>query len=1328
VYLVTGGLGGVGLALAEHLAVAVRAKLVLLGRTALPARADWERWIAVHGESHEVSRKILRLEALEAHGAEILVLAVDVADREQVERAVAQARARFGVIHGVIHAAGQPPQGLMQLKTPEAVAAVMGPKVAGTRNLASALADAELDLFVLCSSLGSLLGEPGRADYVAANAFLDAWAVGAAPERAALTLSIGWDGWREVGMGARQAPETDADREALLEAMATDEGVEAFRRALTAPLPHVLVSVRDFAARREENRSVTAELALRPMEGARASRAAHHRPPLAVPYAAPEGAVDKALGEIWQDVLGIDGIGIDDNFFELGGDSLVGLQIVGRASQAGLRLSAAQIFEHPTVRGLAAVATAAVASTVPQAASGPVPLTPVQEWFFEQAFPAPHHWNQSQLLEVRQNMEPPWLAASVGELVRRHDALRLRFEQTPEGWRQQAAEPGEPPFVLFDLSALPVPVRGKALSRAAEMFQESLDLESGHLLRVVLFAMGPEAADRLLFVAHHLAVDVLSWQILFDDLQAVYRRLATGGRPLPAPTGTPFTLWAERLRRHVAGGAVDREIAYWTAERQTQVLPSWPVDSAGGANTVSSARTVSLVLTEKETTVLLRQVPAVLHAHPNDVLLAALCRVFAAQTGSSTLRVEIEGHGREGFSADVDPTRTVGWFTAAYPVVFDLTGADEPEAAVTRVRDELRGVPGRGFGYGLLRHLSPDPEIREKLGALPAAEIQLAYLGEVDQGLPQESAFHPASEAAGPVSDPRGPRTHLFQVAAAVLSGRLALTWIFSANLHGTETVQPLIEGMVREVRAVLALCGAARPVPAPVLDFPEARLAPEELDRLVAAHSEMGEDVADVYPLSPLQEGILFHTLSAPGSGVYVTQTVWTLRGALDPAALRQAWQTVLDRHPALRTCFVWEGYSRPVQVVLQPVETVWEELDWTGMPGVEVESRQRELVEGDRLRGFDPARAPLSRLTLVRLDVGVHKLLWTFHHLVLDGQSTRIVLQEVFSLFVAGSRGSAAQLPAAPLYRDFIAWLGRQGPAHEEIYWRRLLAGFTVPTSLRLDRLRGQPPSQPDLHRKWQLHLGDQVAEKIQSLARGNQLTLNTVSHGAWALLLGWHSGQRDVVYGAVLAGRPPEVMGSDVMVGLFINTLPVRMRLPAAAPLLDWLRETQLALARLREHEQSPLVRVQGWSEIPRGVPLFEHALIFDGAGDTPGSNAGRLGLDIEESGGADQNSLALTLTVRPGFLLDFEYDPRRFGAEAIRAMGEGFAALLDQFVARPETTLGELWDRLEALDGERAAREPGRSESAFRKLKSIKPTAVMLPPDLSRVEAEAMLPEE
>jgi non-ribosomal peptide synthase protein (TIGR01720 family) len=841
VYLVTGGLGGVGLEVADYLARRVGARLVLVGRTALPAREDWDEWLSTHDEEDESSKRIKKVLALEAAGASVLVVAADITRPEQARAMLAQVYEAFGALHGVIHAAGVAGEGLLQLKTPEAAAEVLEAKVHGTVVLDDVLKDAGLDFFALFASLRSVQGGVGHVDYCAANAFQDAFARGKSYTDETLTVAIDWGGWQATGMSARFAERRGENaREEVLGGMSAAQGVEAFSRVLASQLPQVIVTPQDLCTLLEESRA-PAELTLtKEAEPSPSGRTAHQRPHLRTPYVAPGNEVESTLANLWQELLGIEQVGVHDNFFELGGDSVLSLRILAKANQEGLRFSTKQIFEHQTIAELAAVVGTTETVRAEQGlVTGRVPLTPIQHWFFEQEFDTPQHWNQAVLVEVRQAIDPVLMRQAVQHIVEHHDALRLRFVKTDSGWEQRNTANTDFSFEMNDLSLLPGKEQAAAIQGAARKAQTGFNLSEGPLMKVVAFNLGARRRGRLLFVIHHLAVDAVSWRILLEDFASVYTALARRESVTLPPKSTSFKQWATLLAGYASSEACAQDSVYWTAESKSATA-RLPLDFAAGRNTVESGRTITSALGAEQTRALLQDVPAIYKTQINDVLLTALAQTLTRWTGESVLTLELEGHAREPLFDHVDLTRTVGWLTSVFPVTLKLNENYDAGEALRIVKEQLRRVPQHGMSYGLLRYLGHDQKLSERLRAVPQPEVGFLYFGQLDQEFSVDSLFALSDESAGAAQSPANRRPHVLDVEARVSSGQLQVTWIYSENLHRRETIEALAAGFVATLGSLVEHALAAGSALYTPSDFPEADLSQKELDHFLASISEL--------------------------------------------------------------------------------------------------------------------------------------------------------------------------------------------------------------------------------------------------------------------------------------------------------------------------------------------------------------------------------------------------------------------------------------------------------------------------------------------------------
>jgi amino acid adenylation domain-containing protein/non-ribosomal peptide synthase protein (TIGR01720 family) len=992
-------------------------------------------------------------------------------------------------------------------------------------------------------------------------------------------------------------------------------------------------------------------------------------------FTAPRTPAETQLAEIWGAVLRLEQVGIHDNFFALGGDSILSIQVVARANQAGLRLSAKQLFQHQTIAELAQVAGSASQLEAQQGeVSGSVLLTPIQQWFFERELPDPHYWNQAVLLEVRAPLPPDRYEQALQHLLAHHDALRLRFVQTPTGWQQQHAPLATQGACLetLNLAGLAPEAQRLAFEQHANRLQASLDLSAGPLLRALLCDFGPDQPARLLLVCHHLVVDGVSWRILLDDLNVLCQQLEAGHAPqLPAKT-TAFKQWAERLQALAQSSWVQQQLDFWLAQT-TPAPPPLPLDFPAGDNTIASEASVRVTLDVEETRALLQEVPAVYRTQINDVLLTALAQALAPWLGSQSILVDLEGHGREPLFDDLDLSHTVGWFTSSFPLRLLLPASSDPGSALKAIKEQLRQLPERGIGYGLLRYLSADPAVAARLRAQPHPQLAFNYLGQFDQVLAPDARFAPANESSGRAQSPRGPRPHLLGINGMVSGGQLQFAWSYSDQLHQRATIQHLAQAFVGALRRLIDHCRSVGVGGYTPSDFPLAALDQETLDRLVGGD----QNVEDLYPLSPMQQGMLYHSLAGEEGSVYFLQLQLTFGAGFDPTAFQQAWRLLLTRQQLFRGAVLWQGLAQPLLLVRRQVALPWEFQDWRGLTTSEQQHQLTVWLEADRAQGFDFASAPLMRLTLIQLADDTWQFIWSHHHLLTDGWSLPLVLKELFSSYTALCEGQTPPLGQPQPYRDYIAWLQQQDLAQAERFWRQTLRGFTAATPLLLGPARGVP-TQASTSGEQQALLSEATTAVLQTLARQQQLTLNTIVQGAWALLLQRYSGAPEVLFGATVSGRPADLPGVEEIIGLFINTLPVRVALPPTLPVVDWLRALQAHLVELRQYEYSPLSQVQGWSEVPRGQPLFESLLVFENYPVDTAVRERPHQVPLRDFHSVEQSNYPLNLIVLPGaqFSLKLSYDPRRFDSETVGRMLRHLQTILASFGAAPEQPLAEV----------------------------------------------------
>ncbi|MBJ9978440.1 amino acid adenylation domain-containing protein [Pseudomonas sp. S75] len=1059
--------------------------------------------------------------------------------------------------------------------------------------------------------------------------------------------------------------DSDAERLQLLAWVVAAQGVtldaEALRQTLQARLPDYMVPAQILLL---DQLPLTAN-------GKLDKRALPRPDAVQQRYTAPAGEVEQILAKIWEEVLKRERIGSTDNFFELGGDSILSLQIIARAKRQGLKLSPKQLFEQQTVGQLAAVAKrieAKPARPTRERVAGQLKLLPIQARFFATDIPQRQHWNQAVLLTPRQPLGTAQLRTALTALVDQHDALRLRFLQTQAGWYGEYAE--------LDLSQVLWHHRLDDASRIAELADEaqrSLDLGQGPLMRVVLIDL-PAGQQRLLLVIHHLVVDGVSWRVLLEDLQSACQSAAAGSAPALATRSSSLQAWSEHLHAHARSPALQAELDYWQAQLHG-MSDALPWDNPHGGQQRRHEVSVRTELDAELTRQLLQQAPAAYRTQVNDLLLTALAQVICRWTGQADALIRLEGHGREDLFDDLDITRTVGWFSTLYPL--KLTPAAQPGESLMAIKEQLRAVPNKGIGYGLLRYLGDD-SARQCLGALPQGNIVFNYLGQFDASFDSEAGlFTPAPEGTGHGQSAEAPLGSAISIDGQVYAGRLTLDWSFSRERFDPTRMQGLADEYAQALRELIAHCLQPESAGVTPSDFPLARLDSGQLAGLPIP----AQNIEDIYPLSPMQQGMLFHSLSADASlqpgqtSHYVNQLRLNVQG-LDPSRFISAWQATLDQHPILRSSF-FSQFDTALQVVQRHVDLPVTELDWRGRA-----DRDRLLddwAEADLARGFELSEAPLLRLALIRTDEREHQLVFTNHHILLDGWSSSRLFGEVLQRY-------AGHAPATPArrYRDYIQWLQAQDAQASERFWRERTAELDEPTrlaqALKCDAtLAGQGECN--------VVLDALRTERLADFAREQRVTLNTLVQATWLLLLQRYTGQACVAFGATVAGRPAELPGIEEQLGLFINTLPVVASPRPEQHVADWVQQVQALNLALREHEHAPLYEIQRWAG-RSGEPLFDNILVFE---NYPVSEALQEGAPQELVFGElltqEQTNYPLTLVAQVGerLLASFKFDRAQFAQGVVERMAGHFVELLEGLAKAPQRSLGELvWAQTEVQE--------------------------------------------
>ncbi|MGG6311632.1 amino acid adenylation domain-containing protein [Paenibacillus macerans] len=1031
-------------------------------------------------------------------------------------------------------------------------------------------------------------------------------------------------------------------------------------------------------------------------------------------YAAPRSRAEDILAEVWAKVLKVERVGIKDNFLSLGGDSIKAIQIISQLHGHKLKLQLKDLFDHPVIEQLSAYVQSVERIADQSTVTGSIQPTPIQSWLFEQPFAAKHHFNQAVLLHRREGFDEQLLRNVLNRLAEHHDALRIVV-------REQAGEP-----LLFnrgihddgELYSLEVrdftgtSLVAEAVEDAADRLQTGFDLRQGPLFKAGLYRT--IEGDYLALCIHHLAIDGVSWRILFEDLASGYRQAETGEAIRFRDKTDSFRAWSEALQTYAASANLQDEIAYWRELEQMEILPI-PKNHPVEARRVGDLDYFDAELNETETAKLLKDANRAYNTEINDILLTALGEAIQGWTGESQALINLEGHGREEILPELDVSRTVGWFTAQYPVVLDLGGSEDAGDRLKAVKESLRRIPRKGIGYGILKYrrfVREEGLLRFRL----QPEISFNYLGQFDEE-PVAGVFALSGLSTGAAVSPDMPSPYVLDIVGRVTGGKLQLRFAYHQGELEAVTLHRVAEGFKRSLLRIIDHCASRGYAELTASDVSSKRVTSAEVDGVYRAMGSLAPEIADIYSLTPMQLGMLYHSLREPASAAYFEQAFLELEGRIDPNLFDRAFRLIVQRHDILRTAFVHEKVRQPVQVVLRNRPANIFHADICGLAETEREAYLSAYAAEDKERGFDLLRDPLIRVALIQTSTDTCRLIWSFHHIVMDGWCLGIVFKELLEGYRALREGSEPRVSPVRPFSDYTQWLESREDQESTTYWDEYLAEYEQPALL--PKCRSEADDRAYAQEEYDFSIDADEKAGLEELARANRATLSTVLQAIWGIVLQRYNNTRDVVFGTVVSGRPAELPGVEEMVGLFINTVPVRVRAGkemSFSSLVTGLQEEALAS---EPHHYDLLADIQ--SRTALGANLVQTLVAIENypleeavkSQETRGSaslsdveNDGGGGIRLLSARVSEQTSFDFNLIVVPeaGLKIKFRYNRRVYDQGLMERVAGQLRLIVSQVIARPDILIGEL----EIVSGEERRQQLhdfNRTEAAYAREQTI-----------------------
>ncbi|GLS24565.1 non-ribosomal peptide synthetase [Marinibactrum halimedae] len=1028
-------------------------------------------------------------------------------------------------------------------------------------------------------------------------------------------------------------------------------------------------------------------------------------------YFAPRSNVEKQLVAIWSEVLGLapENIGIQDNFFELGGDSIKTIQIVAKAIDQGIHFTTRDMFNHQNIQALLQNCdTDQSKETIHESGmlEGEVALSPIQQHFFEHHHTSRHHYNQSVLLNLTVKLSEQNVTDIVTVLMKQHDALRLRFSQTAHGWQQEYLGAKH---ITSRMGMTYVDLQGAntdAVTRVCNELQASLDLDKGPLIRWAYFKGAQNdhirdqtSGDQLSIMVHHLVIDGVSWRILLEDLNQLIDQQRNSQPLALTQKRSSYRNWVDSLATWQDSEKGRQDLAWWRLQAdklQTghDLAVTKPLLAKGYRQEDMAQHNVRL--SREATEKLLKHCHQAYGTHINDLLMSAVMLGYFQSTGSLHLTIDMEGHGREQIQPTIDITRTLGWFTSLYPVSLSLSDPEDVGQCIKDVKAALHAVPNKGVGFPIFRYMNQDDVLR----ALPEAQVVFNFLGDFQAKAPdsRDRYFTFSENTCGNNSAGNREVAKRVTINGMVVFNQLSFDFSYPQHWQG-EAICSWQDHFVIALESLINHCCNAPRLGYTPDDFPLLKISTAQLDDIIPVLENQRhitlDNIQDIYPLTPLQSGILFETLLADtddNKGMYITQSAIGFHGQAERSALQQAWQRVVNHYDALRMQVIADERminAAGMQVIQKQCDAKIDFLDWSDKSDAELKDACIAQMAKNKRAGIRYTTGPLMRMSLLQGKASSY-LLFEQHHIMLDGWSQNIVLSNLFNLYQALVKGQDYNLPATAPYRAYVQLLLNRDQQAEAEYWQQYLSAHEEVTPLPFARLADYDREAMSLNsgpkeafESARLSLSKDTTQQLEQLVKKHRLTMNTVLQFVWGVVLHLHSGNPSITFGSVSSGRNGllDVKHNDQMVGLCINTTPTCIQFDALQTLLAQLTSMQARESEKLGYEITPLVEIQeslsaiGENDINTNQDFFQTLFVYENYPIEKISETSNLLKDFIGNE-APNYPLALTAFAQETLEMTFTWDAGYYSEASISNLMAQFERITLQLLEKPDALIKDL----------------------------------------------------
>ncbi|SYX84223.1 non-ribosomal peptide synthetase [Paenibacillus alvei] len=968
-------------------------------------------------------------------------------------------------------------------------------------------------------------------------------------------------------------------------------------------------------------------------------------------YAAPRNDMERAIAQVWEKILGVKNVGLNDDFFALGGDSIKAIQAIAQMSNRGYSFEIKDLMGNPRIKDLIPHIKSTTKTIDQGEVSGEIELTPIQKWFLAQEHLDKNHFNQELMLFREDGFSVDRIERAFDRIVQHHDLLRAIYVDHALINREVTNRLYD--FHIYDLRGKPI--TDNYITGLCTELQASMKLAKGPLVKIGLFQT--DKGDHLLVSIHHMVVDAVSWRIIIEDLDTLYQ---DPEKSLPLKSSS-FQEWASKQKQYAGGFTLQNELKYWNRLSQwdvKEINKDHEPSSIQGAKIIKKTIMLDQAYTEK----LLTKVNKAYSTEINDILLSALTVSIANYNQTERILINLESHGREQIVDDVDITRTVGWFTSQYPVI--LHAQEHISDVIKFTKDTLRRIPRKGIGYGMLKYLSPFD-----LKVIRNPDISFNYLGQFDENISGNNFTLSDILPGDSVSQESG-RLYPLTISAMVLHKQFRLTLSYIREEFNDATIDKMLQRYMDSLKQIIDHCISQEHVEVTASDVTDENISWAEL----APYHEQINNVKRMYPLTPMQEGLLFHSMADKGEYYHVNMELRVI-GELNAEIFKKSFVELVARHDILRTNFDSNHFKENMQIVYKSREPEFTYLDIRDLPS-DKEAYIEQLVIEDRRRGFDLSNDILIRLFIVRMSEREYSLMLSNHHIILDGWSFGIISSELFDIYNLLLCNTPSAAKKVQPYEAYIKWIGSQDKTAALNYWSTYLKGYDTTIDIpfkKASTTQGKPQEVI-------LHLDKSLTKQIELLAQQHTVTVNTIFQSIWAILLQRYNHVDDVVFGFIVSGRTTQIHGIDEMVGLFINTIPLRVNATQEKRYTEVLRQIKSDFHESEPYHYCSIAEIQKLTEV--GNSLINGLMVYE---NYPMDQdmihkdiQDQVNLHIHSARIFEETNYSFNIKVIPGeeLLVKFNYNDGIYDEESVHTIKGHFLHILNQIMSNPHIRIDEL----------------------------------------------------